>query len=83
MKNITQKIPPIIVVKVAFSSCVLPTNETDAYPPISTIGTSHFEIAIEFLKFTILKALARAYRIYHVLVLAKAFQQISTTRKNT
>ena len=66
MKNITQKIPPIIVVKVAFSSCVLPTNETDAYPPISTIGTSHFEIAIEFLKFTILKALAHTKYTRHV-----------------
>ena len=32
IKNIMQKVPPILVVKVAFRRGVLPTNETETYP---------------------------------------------------
>ena len=41
IKNITQKVPPILVVKVAFRRGVLPTNETETYPPKNTMGTRH------------------------------------------
>ena len=58
MKNKTQKVPPILVVKVAFSWCVLPTNETETYPPKKTQwGQGFCEIAIskldvyDFLKY--------------------------------
>ena len=46
IKNITQKVPPILVVKVAFRRGVLPTNETETYPPKNTVGQGICEIAI-------------------------------------